>query len=225
MKNQLDKIIYFVKNTGDKVIVLKDDSEFVVIPLDDYESLFHQKKQLAALSEEEMLSRINREIALWRESQRALADLAEEDYDEEDYYDDDYEDHLPPSRLRDDDFYYHHLDEVGDDDRWVEPDWLEDEEDEGPFDEFDPEAEFDLPPELLGEDELFENKKGAEDVSLPWENEKPVQGPKPAAEQPVIQPKKKINNFGYPNPADTAESAQERAYGEDYDHIPPPPSR
>ena len=225
MKNQLDKIIYFVKNTGDKVIVLKDDSEFVVIPLDDYESLFRHKKQLAGLTEEEMLSRINREIALWRESQRLCANDA-------DFPESEGDDYFPPSRFKDNDFYYRHPDEVGDDDRWVESDWLEGEDDEL-FDDFDPEEEeedWELPPELMGDEEPWENKKGAADVSLPWEEEpkekdEPVIEPKPVEEQPVIMPKKRVNNFGYPNPADTTESAQERGYGEDYHHIPPPPSR
>jgi PHD/YefM family antitoxin component YafN of YafNO toxin-antitoxin module len=237
MKNQLDKIIYFVKNTGDKVIVLKDDSEFVVIPLDDYESLFRHKKQLAGLTEEEMLSRINREIALWRESQKICTD--ESDFPEDNQ--DNVDDYFPSSRLKDDDFYYNHLDEVSDDDPWVESDWLEDEEGEEAFDDFDPEDEedWDLPPDLFSESdkEPWENKKGADDVSLPLPEEKfteesPVVNPKEEStpirpevqEQPVIMPKKKVNNFGYPNPADTTGS-QERGYGDDYNHIPPPPSR
>ncbi|HOZ36401.1 MAG TPA: hypothetical protein PLR18_01045 [bacterium] len=212
MKNQLDKIIYFVKNTGDKVIVLKDNSEFIIMPLDDYEGLFRHKKELAALSEEEMLSRVNREIALWRESQKiCVGEVIPPEEKNINFY--------PSARLRDDNFYYNHLDEAVDEDLWVEPDWTEDGDED--YDEFDPEEELDLPPDFFGPEEKPENKKGADDISLPLEHRDSEY--KPTSDRPA--PKKRINNFGYANPIDTDGPVSERGYGESYDHIPPPPSR
>jgi len=209
MKNQLDKIIYFVKNTGDKVIVLKDDSEFVVIPLDDYEGLFHHKKQLASMSEEEMLSRINRDIALWRESQK---EFIEED--EDDYY--------KTNDLEDEDFYYNnHLNNS--DDKWVEPDWQGDDDDDDDYNEpvnFSSVDEFELSAELSTDSDWPENKKGLDDVALPLKEEKVI--------EPIIQPqtpKKRVNNFGHPNPPDTNDLSQVRSSNDSYDQIVPPPSR
>lgn len=227
MKNQLDKIIYFVKNTGDRVIVLKDDSEFVVIPLDEYEGLFRHKKELTAMTEEEILSRVNREIALWRESQKICTD-------DIDFPEDEAEDYFPANRLSDNDFYYNHQDKATSDDRWVESDWFSAEDEEvGNFSSGveDVEEDLELSQELMGDEELWEDKKGAEDVSLPLKEKKlevkqnSAFESMPMAEQPVIIPKKRINNFGYSNPSDTDDLTQERGYSEEYGHIPPPPSR
>ncbi len=223
MTNQLDKIIYFVKRTGDKVIVLKDDSEFVIMPLDDYDGLFHHKKQLAQLSEEEMLSRVNREIALWRESQKSLSELDEADEYKSEYY--------APRRYRDNDFSYRLPDRLSADDRWVEPDWQDEDDykEDDYFEEEDVEPfDFSLAQGLreLPDLEWSENKKGADDVSLPWETSVPATEKKESAPTAKAAPPKRINNFGYANPVDTDEpSTPERSYGENYDHIPPPPSR
>ena len=229
MKNQLDKIIYFVRNTGDKVIVLKDDTEFVIMPLDDYEGLFRHKKQLAGLTEEEMLSRVNREIALWRESQKTLADLAEDDYE-------------PKPRFRDDDFYYRGLDDVDEDDKWIEPNWQDDEDEK--IEDFHPEENFDLPDfdlpqdltaEPADEDEDFESKRGFDDVVLPWDERldiKPdvLDTPPPSFSRSESRSQKRFNNFGYPNPTDTVEDELGESMADferdaNYDHITPPPSR
>ena len=73
MDNQLDKILNLVKRTGDKVVVLKNEVEFVVSSLDDYYNAVSGNSNFSDLSEQEMLNKINRDIALWRESQRELA--------------------------------------------------------------------------------------------------------------------------------------------------------
>lgn len=91
MPNQFDRIINFVKKTGDKTIVIKEDAEFVIAPLLEYEKLIDAKHDIKKLSEEELLDKINREIAVWRESQEerdggfdALADYSEIEDDGED---------------------------------------------------------------------------------------------------------------------------------------------
>ncbi len=70
MDSQLDKILKLITRTGDKFIILKDDNEFVVFNLDDYIKLLDNKSQITELSEAELLHKINRDIALWREAQR-----------------------------------------------------------------------------------------------------------------------------------------------------------
>ncbi|NMC51842.1 hypothetical protein GYA54_03895 [Candidatus Kuenenbacteria bacterium] len=213
MKNQLDKIIYFVKNTGDKVIVLKDDSEFVVMPLDEYEGLFRHKKAVSEMTEEEILSRVNREIALWRESQKNISEAEDKDY-------------FKRKQLADDDFYYRGTKDFETDDNWVEPDWQDDEledlkDDSSPLypveeDDFDFQEDENFDPGV----DYPENKKGAEDVSLPLNNRPENFVPK---SEPITRPKTKINNFGYSNPIDTGEVSG--TYGDNFEHIPPPPNR
>jgi hypothetical protein len=164
------------------------------------------------MSEEEMLSRVNREIALWRESQKEF----EEDEEARDY--------PAVGRLRDDGFYYNNnFDDF--DDKWVESDWQDDEDyddddAEDELEEFFPAEDFELPPELSEDSDWAKDKKGLDDVALPLREDKVI--------EPVIRPKtspKRVNNFGYANPSDTDDSTEERGYGDDYDHIPPPPDR
>lgn len=73
MDQQLDKIIKIIRRTGDKVVVLKDDTEFIVLSLDDYYRLIQGDHPLSQLSESQMLDKINRDIAVWRESQQELS--------------------------------------------------------------------------------------------------------------------------------------------------------
>lgn len=69
MQNQLQKAINLAKITGDKIIVidsLKPDSAFVVMRLDEYEKFVLGHNELRSLTEEELLDRINRDIAIWK---------------------------------------------------------------------------------------------------------------------------------------------------------------
>ncbi len=70
MNNQLEKILNFVKKTGEKGIFFDNDGEFVLMKLDDLYNLSQSSRDFSNLSEEEMLNRINRDIALWREGQK-----------------------------------------------------------------------------------------------------------------------------------------------------------
>ena len=69
MQNQLQKAINLAKITGDKIIVIdssKSDSAFVVMMLDEYEKFILGRNELRSLTEEELLDRINRDIAIWK---------------------------------------------------------------------------------------------------------------------------------------------------------------
>ncbi len=72
MDSQFAKILKLIKLTGEKVIVFKDNQEFVVSSLDDYTRLVEGTQPVAELSEGQLLDKINRDIALWRESQKEL---------------------------------------------------------------------------------------------------------------------------------------------------------
>ncbi|PIR13027.1 hypothetical protein COV49_03625 [Candidatus Falkowbacteria bacterium CG11_big_fil_rev_8_21_14_0_20_39_10] len=69
MQNQLQKAINLSKKTGDRVIVVDSagsDSAFVVMGLDEYEKLVLGKSEVRDLTEDELLDKINRDIAIWK---------------------------------------------------------------------------------------------------------------------------------------------------------------
>ncbi|MDD5554901.1 MAG: hypothetical protein PHU57_04760 [Patescibacteria group bacterium] len=69
MQNQLQKAINLAEITGDKIIVIdssKPSSAFVVMKLDEYEKFVLGHNELRSLTEEELLDRINRDIAIWK---------------------------------------------------------------------------------------------------------------------------------------------------------------
>lgn len=72
MKESLNKIIDLINKTGDKCIVLnsQNDQVFVVMDLSSYEDLvLGQGENISRLSEDELLSKINRDVAIWRSGQ------------------------------------------------------------------------------------------------------------------------------------------------------------
>ncbi|MDD5071390.1 MAG: hypothetical protein PHQ42_01500 [Patescibacteria group bacterium] len=69
MLNQLQKAINLAKITGDKIIVIdsaKPDSVFVIMGLEEYEKFVLGQNELRNLTEDELLDRINRDIAIWK---------------------------------------------------------------------------------------------------------------------------------------------------------------
>ena len=72
MPDQLQKAINLVKKTGDKLIVFdsaKPDNTFVILALKDYENLVLGKSEVRGLTEDELLDKINRDIAIWKSEQ------------------------------------------------------------------------------------------------------------------------------------------------------------
>lgn len=72
MQNQLKKVLNLAKKTGDRVIVFdQDDSDntYVVMSLADYEKLAIGKSEVRDLTEDELLDKINRDIAVWKSEQ------------------------------------------------------------------------------------------------------------------------------------------------------------
>jgi len=72
MQNQLKKVLDLSKKTGDRVIVFNQDNSddtYVVMSLNDYEKLAVGKNEVRGLTEDELLDKINRDIAIWKSDQ------------------------------------------------------------------------------------------------------------------------------------------------------------
>jgi hypothetical protein len=72
MQDQLQKAINLARKTGDKLIVVdssKPDNVFVVMSLKDYENLVLGKSEVRGLTEDDLLDKINRDIAIWKSDQ------------------------------------------------------------------------------------------------------------------------------------------------------------
>ncbi len=72
MQDQLAKAINLSKKTGDRLIVFdsaKPDNVFVVMSVKDYENLVLGKSEVRGLTEDELLDKINRDIAIWKSEQ------------------------------------------------------------------------------------------------------------------------------------------------------------
>lgn len=93
MKEALEKAINLAQKTGDRLIVFDRDSNrsFVVLPIGEYEDMVFGTKGVRGLSEDELLNKINRDIAVWRNEQSEESEYFDqdeegEDKDEEEYY-------------------------------------------------------------------------------------------------------------------------------------------
>ena len=76
MDNQLKKIIKLAKKTGDRIIVFDPDnnnSAYIVMTIDEYEKLAIGKSDVRSLTENELLDKINRDIAIWKSDQEVEA--------------------------------------------------------------------------------------------------------------------------------------------------------
>jgi len=72
MQNQLQKAINLAKKTGDRLLVFDfkySDSAYVVMSLDEYEKLAIGRNEVRNLTEDELLDKINRDIAVWKSEQ------------------------------------------------------------------------------------------------------------------------------------------------------------
>jgi len=69
MWEKLKKVIKLIQKTGDKCIILDEQNEpIVLMDLGEYEKLNFHHSEVTNLSQEELLDKINREIAIWRET-------------------------------------------------------------------------------------------------------------------------------------------------------------
>jgi hypothetical protein len=65
---QLNKALNIMKRTGDRMIVMgqETDDVSVMMSIESYERILNTTQTIGELSEDEMIDKINRDIALWR---------------------------------------------------------------------------------------------------------------------------------------------------------------
>ena len=96
MNGSWNKILQLVAQSGDRFIFKENENDFVVMNLEEYEKLIRfkeQNKDLLELSEEELVDKINQDIAEWRANQQLSSDFytpEKEKEDENDETDDQY---------------------------------------------------------------------------------------------------------------------------------------
>lgn len=77
LPNQLQKAFDLSKKTGDRLIVFdsaRSSEAYVIVSLDEYEKIIIGHNEIRDLTEDELLDKINRDIAIWK-SERNFSDL------------------------------------------------------------------------------------------------------------------------------------------------------
>lgn len=72
MNKELQTLSRIIKKTRDKIIVVneKGEPQFVMMDISDYEKIIENQAKVKDLTEEELLSKINRDIAIWKNEQK-----------------------------------------------------------------------------------------------------------------------------------------------------------
>ena len=72
MVDRFERFINLIGKTGDRLIIYdrhQPDDSFVLVNLKEYERLMSETKGIKELTEDELIDKINRDIALWKEGQ------------------------------------------------------------------------------------------------------------------------------------------------------------
>lgn len=79
MPNPLDKIVNLIKKTGDNSIILDSHGEpqYVVMSFEKYQKMVTADKDLAGLTESQLLEKINEDVAAWRQSNAGNSEIME----------------------------------------------------------------------------------------------------------------------------------------------------
>ncbi|MEI7497931.1 MAG: hypothetical protein WCK11_01450 [Candidatus Falkowbacteria bacterium] len=84
MRDPLRQALELAKKTGDRLIVFDrpdSDTPFVIMGLADYEKIALVGSSVRGLTEEELVDKINRDIALWKSDQDQVAsDINPQDF-------------------------------------------------------------------------------------------------------------------------------------------------
>lgn len=66
--SQLNRVISLVKRTGDKTVIMDNESDAVMMLMDlgMYEKMLDNHRGVEKLTEEELMEKINRDVAVWR---------------------------------------------------------------------------------------------------------------------------------------------------------------
>lgn len=104
-EDKMRKILDLVRRTGDRVVVVDGEGPakeaFVVMGIDKYEKILSSNKQegrkIKGLTEEQLIDKINRDIALWKAEQEEEEEEKEQPEEENMYYYPEREEELPAS--------------------------------------------------------------------------------------------------------------------------------
>lgn len=66
----IEQVLDLAHRTGDKIIVVSEHHDpYVLMSVKEYEALLHGSSSVNELTEEQLLEKINRDIAVWKASQ------------------------------------------------------------------------------------------------------------------------------------------------------------
>ncbi|HSR88814.1 MAG TPA: hypothetical protein VLK22_00235 [Candidatus Udaeobacter sp.] len=79
--SQLNRIIKLIKRTGEKTVIMDNESDAVMMLMDlgVYEKMLDRSQGVEKLTEEELLEKINRDVAIWRASNNDKNEIDLED--------------------------------------------------------------------------------------------------------------------------------------------------
>jgi hypothetical protein len=79
---KIDQVLDLAHRTGDKIIIVSEHHDpYVIMSVREYEGLLHGLSAINELSEEQLLDKINRDIAVWKASQENGDEAVVPDYD------------------------------------------------------------------------------------------------------------------------------------------------
>ena len=85
MYKKLDKVLALVAKTGDKMIVVSETHDpYVVMSLNDYDHLLTGSAAVNELTEEQLLDKLNRDIAIWKSAQESTDEYSLDQFKVED---------------------------------------------------------------------------------------------------------------------------------------------
>ena len=72
-ENQFNRLLNLIRRTGDRLVVLDKDSDTSLVMMDigEYEKMLDGGTKLEEMSDSDILDKINREVAIWREKNMA----------------------------------------------------------------------------------------------------------------------------------------------------------
>ncbi len=79
MQDRLQRLIHLINKTGDKLIVFdqqNSDNCYVISSLSGYEDIVKEGSDVKGLTEDELIDKINRDIAVWKSDQRETLDFS-----------------------------------------------------------------------------------------------------------------------------------------------------
>ncbi|MFH1564426.1 MAG: hypothetical protein ABIC82_01090 [bacterium] len=101
--NNLAKITKLLSR-GENIIVVNEqiDPQFVIMGLSEYEKVINSGKDVKGLTEEELLTKINRDIAIWKSMQ---------EYGESDVAGDNFVHNIRETEEEEDEYYFEPVDD------------------------------------------------------------------------------------------------------------------